>query len=162
MLFPYKKLKNFILFSIITFASVFSVACTRNSSNSEPEDIPEDILYIETEEFTAKYLRHEVLRNYHYRDQLVVYFEFTNNNAPRSNSFTYAFDCEACQNGTRLNDSYDELEDIPYNSTLHIRRGKTTEVYVMYYLKDSSDVDLKLRSVTSDGIYEDSMILSIE
>lgn len=158
MLFTFKKQRKFMLFLLIAFVSIFSVSCTSNSSNSEPEEIPEDILYIKTEEFTAKYLRHEVLRNYHYRDQLVVYFEFTNNNAPRSNSFAYAFWREASQNGTRLNDSYDELKDIPDNSTLNIRRGKTTEVYVMYYLKDNSDVELKLW----DGYYEDSMILSIE
>lgn len=152
------------LFLIIVFVSISSVACTTNPPDTAPEEIPENIIYLKTEEGTAKYLRHEVLENFHFRDQLVVYFEFTNTRQRKygSDSFFPVFYCRAFQNGVEIRESLDWLDDNDNDSSKDIRRGKTAEIYVMFYLKDRSDVELKLSSVNSDGIYEDSMILSLE
>lgn len=169
MLFTFKKSKSifhvlsklFSIFILISFVSITSVACVGTSSNTEPEEIPEDILYIKTSESTLKYLRHEFIEDFHYRDVLAVYLEYTNN-LTQKNCFEASFNYEAFQSERQLHESSYDLEDVDDNVTKRIRRGKTTTICILYNLYDNSDVELILSHKTSDGYVEESMILSLE
>lgn len=130
---------------------------------SPEENVPQDdgIIFIESKDYTVKYLRHKLTQDYFGNDCLAVYYEFTNNSSEDA-SFVYSFSEQAFQNGIELDKSFFSLKDEERNSSREIKPGVTIEVYSLFEYKDNSDVELEVSELFTFDDSADSMILSLE
>ena len=130
-----------------------------------PEEAPTDdgIIDFSTDEFNAKYVKHEVSTDYEDKPALIIYYEYTNLGDDTSN-FMFNVSEKLFQNGIQLEtailmDSPDEY----CNSMLDIQKGATIAVASAYSLRDNDNpVTLEISELISFSDEKDTQEISIK
>lgn len=138
-------------------------AATDNTSDDKLEETPapietnntedgkssaEDGIY-SNDDFEAKYISHNIVKDYQDKDCIRLVYEYTNKEED-SQSFMFATNVKAFQNGVELKTAItmgdDEEED---NSLKEIKNGVTIEVARIFVLSDDSDVTVEISPLVS-------------
>lgn len=138
-----------------TSAAESSAAESSTAEETEAEDITEAAA--EETEFQVELLGTSVSQDYEGKPVLVVEYNFTNN-SDEAQSFIFACQDKAFQNGIECDDTVIGCDDIDSQQQMNeIQQGTTYALKIGYHLQDTtSPVDIEVTSL--DFINEDTLL----
>lgn len=129
------------------------------SELTEQEQVSNSDFVYATDDYTYKFLKHEVKISDDDKDYLFIYFEFTNNSGHSTTPFYTDLNVKAFQNGVSLTQCISNLysdtvpeEDIAFKN---IQDGTTVTIALRYILSDDSAVSLEINPMI---IWDDTEI----
>lgn len=134
-------------------------------NNKDTADKTEDksndkIIDADFDNFSIKYVSHEVSTDYGGNPCLIVYFDFTNNkDDPTSASMSIY--SQAFQNGVECDLAFVTNNDYIDNASKNIQKGTTIRVGTARKISDMSDIDITIKEAFSFSDKSDEMKIKL-
>lgn len=130
----------------------------RNISEEAKND--SQVIDMDFDTFSIKYVNHEVSTDYDGNPCLIVYFDFTNNkDAPTSASMSIY--SQVFQNGVECDLVFVTNNDYIDNASKNIQKGTTIRVGTARKISDMSDIDIIIKEAFSFSDKSDEMKIKL-
>lgn len=131
-----------------------------NTTDKTENKSDEKIIDADFDNFTIKYVSHEVSTDYDGNPCLIVYFDFTNNrDDPTSASMSIY--SQVFQNGVECDLAFVTGNDYIDNASKNIQKGATIRVGTARKISDMSDIDITIKEAFSFSDKSDKMTLKL-
>lgn len=129
--------------------------------SDKTEDKSNDkIIDADFDNFTIKYISHEVSTDYDGNPCVIIYYDFTNKkDEPTSASMSIY--SQVFQNGVQCDLAFITGNEYISNASKDVQKGITIRVGSAYVIKDMSDIDVVIKEAFSFSNKSDEMILKL-